>query len=345
MKTGEDYKHTNAPEKAGDRDDRDMQDLFRHADVRMPPPPEIEQPVRETLHAQWRESVARRKGRRRVAALGLAASLAVVAVLINQLGGPGAKVTSAEPVAQIAKRSGSVLIQSASPDGPALAQVEAEVMYSGYVLETSNDSLLALEWHSGESIRVASQTRLLLRSAGEIELLSGQLYIDSGQTAAAGTGTGLMVRTHAGIVRHIGTQYLTSLDAAGVAVSVREGQVLVQSGANESVAEQGEQVMVAPDGATTTRQVKTYGNLWAWTETAAPAIDLDGKTVMEFLELVARESGRELAFDNAAAEDIARTSTLSGSVDLPAMRALDVVLQTTDLVANTENGRILILAK
>ena len=133
--------------------------------------------------------------------------------------------------------------------------------------------------------------------------------------------------------------------ARGVSVSVREGRVAVQVEATETIAHSGQQLNVTGDGAMSTTEIQTWGELWAWTEAAAPPIELEGKTVMEFLELVARESGRELAFASASAEDIARSSTLSGSVDLPPMRALELILQTTDLVAETENGRILIQAK
>jgi len=333
---------------SGESEDRELEALFSLAGARQAPPAELEQEVRDALHAQWRQAVGGRKRNRAITAFAMAASIALMAVLVRQSSPPQPLVPPFEAVGTIAKRSGSVLIQATETGQPdAAGGQNTGKLYSGYRLETAADSLLALNWSGDESIRMAPGTNMRLLSSTEIELLSGSLYVDSrpGQRDPSHSGPTLTIRTHAGDVRHLGTQFLTNLQAGGVEVSVREGEVAVSSGGTESVAHVGEQLTVSADGEMATRMVPTYGDLWEWTESAAPPIDLDGKTVMEFLQLVARESGRELTFNDANAEDIARRSTLSGSVDLPPMRAMEVILQTTDLVAETVNGSILILAK
>ena len=85
----------------------------------------------------------------------MAASLAVVALLVRLVMNSPTPLPAFETVGQIAKRSGSVLIQA--PDRhTALAPPEAAgTLYSGSLIETSADSLLTMRWSGGESYECA----------------------------------------------------------------------------------------------------------------------------------------------------------------------------------------------
>jgi len=324
-------------------EDEALHALFRHADPRQRPPAGIEREIRSALHLHWRRRVAANRRRRVTVALALAASVAALLVIGQHLLRPAAP-TPSEPVAVMVKHSGQVRIRPVGDEIRVPAEHAPGSLFAGHEIETGEISLVTLRWTGGESIRVGENSRVRLTGPAEIELLAGSIYLDSGDSAAGleTNGDGLCVDTFAGEIRHIGTQYMARLHGAQVEVSVREGKVAIIADAQRAVAGVGEQVTFAPGLRPTTRPVPTWGGLWAWTENAAPAIDLNGRTVLEFLQHVARESGRDLAFVDAGVEDIARRSTLSGSIDLPPMEALDVVLQTTDLAASTDDGRILI---
>ena len=279
-----------------------------------------------------------------VTAFGLAATVALAILATTTMFEPDG--SPLEPVAVVVKHSGNILTSdtpeiAGRPAGPTSA-----TLFTGQQIETGKASFMALRWSAGESIRMDEHTTLMFLSTTEIELLSGRIYIDSGASPPhKGTPSSLITRTIAGEIRHLGTQYMAELSPAGVTVIVREGRVMVAASGNESIANSGEQLNVTVSGQASVQPVSTFGQIWAWTESAAPTFELDGKTIHDFLVQVARETGRTLVFQNAAAEHLARTSTLNGRMDLAPMRALDLVLQTTDLAAVTENGNIVVHAR
>ena len=150
------------------------------------------------------------------------------------------------------------------------------------------------------------------------------------------------MHTPAGAIRHLGTQYVASVDESGLSVSVREGRVLVSVGAVETQANPGEQVRVDPDGASSRTSIPTYGGIWAWTEQVTPEYVLDGRSAHEFIQWVSRQTGRTASFSTRSAEELAHSTLLRGSISLEPMRALELILQTSDLVPVIRNGAIII---
>ncbi len=62
------------------------------------------------------------------------------------------------------------------------------------------------------------------------------------------------------------------------------------------------------------------------------APDTEGQPLLQFLTWVARETGRQLMFDEPATEAQARSVILHGkAANLPPLEALDLLLSTTDL--------------
>jgi hypothetical protein len=174
-------------------------------------------------------------------------------------------------------------------------------------------------------------------------LTRGQLYVDAGMNRdTSNASPPIEIRTRAGVVRHIGTQYITAVNPEGITVTVREGRVNVALGQSETVAEAGEQLRVSGQGRTERLQVPVYGELWGWAESITPALELDGLSAWAFVQWAGRETGRRVVFDSDASERLARETMLRGTVDQQPLRALELILQTSDLDHTTSGGDILI---
>jgi hypothetical protein len=107
----------------------------------------------------------------------------------------------------------------------------------------------------------------------------------------------------------------------------------------------GEKLTV-PEGAAARRQrLSPYGGEWEWVELLAPPFATDGRSVGEISSWVAEQTGRELAFATPAAERIAQTSVVRGSIDLAPLPKLAAVLATADLDYTLDGGTILIRAR
>ena len=82
----------------------------------------------------------------------------------------------------------------------------------------------------------------------------------------------------------------------------------------------------------------------SFAEALAGPPDVDGLPVLEFLNWVARETGREIHYEEPGVQLAAGTSVLHGSAQsLTPMDALEVMLATTDFkYALSTNGVIVI---
>jgi ferric-dicitrate binding protein FerR (iron transport regulator) len=315
-----------------------LEELFRHASVRERPPLENEQAIRQALHAEWSGMTRHRKQRRVVVAWAAAASV-FFAVIVGlnlvqspESGGPAMQLATVE------KLTGTVLVQPPREQATQSPAVSAALEAGQRILSAGN-SRMAIRWLNGESIRLDENTELRLDSTGEIDLLAGRIYVD---TAEAGPTAELAITTPAGLVRHLGTRYMTAVSADGTSVSVREGQVMLEAQGVESVADRGEQLKVTASGAHSLEMISTYGSLWQWTEELAPAFSSDGRSMADFLNWVARESGREVEFASPEAEKVANDTLLRGQVEMEPMRALTVVMQTSDLAPEISAGTIVV---
>jgi hypothetical protein len=72
----------------------------------------------------------------------------------------------------------------------------------------------------------------------------------------------------------------------------------------------------------------------------APAFALDGRSLADFLDFVGRETGRTVAYTSPRAAQLANSTRLRGNVEIDPVRALDAILQTTDLEAEARGGAL-----
>jgi ferric-dicitrate binding protein FerR (iron transport regulator) len=308
-------------------DDESIETLLRHVGARDEPSPAVMNEVQHALHAQWREMLAERSLRRRKIAYGLAASVAIVAVV--------AAVTlqwlspNRGPVATIARIDGSLRLMAARAEAPQPARVGQPVSV-GETLQTDAGTRAALAFDAGLSLRIDGGSTLELAAPDRLILSAGAVYVD----AAPGLerNASLRIQTRAGIVRHLGTQYQIRQDTRAVVLSIREGRVQIESSHGASDASAGEVLRILDGGAVERSSITPYDASWHWAIAAAPAFDIDNRLLSDFLDWVSRETGKRIVYASPRALQVAQSVVLRGSIGgLDAESAVSPVLSTTDL--------------
>lgn len=323
------------------RNDDDIARVMKAAGPRERPPAEIEQALRESLRGEWRTVVAERHGRRRRTALALAAGVMAAAIgtwlVIPDVGEP------TQTVGTVALASGELRVRSGRFGR--WEQVNGgQPLRTGQVLATGPAGRGALELAGGISARLDHGTEVRVAAADRLVIDRGAIYVDAG---ADSTGAApLEIVTPAGSVRHLGTQYEIRVIDSTVRLRVREGRVLWNSDAGSVTGEAGEQLIIAAGGGIERGRVPLFGETWDWTAAAAPAIELDGMPLGEFLDWAARELGRRVEFATPEVAREAGSVVLHGSVSgLTPAEALATVFATTRMQAVLEDGRILVSAR
>lgn len=331
----------NKPMTQHEPDNDVLAELFRQVPARKPPPEEDEQLIRQSVHAQWQEMISGR--RRRNWTWALAASIVVaVAAVVRIIPHPPISDSDLK-VASIEKIVGTVAAHSAT--GPLVLNAEAssDVMI-GLTLRSDKASGAGLQWINGTLIRLDENTELKLISVDEIFLKSGRVYLDNlpGQEG----GKSIIIRTPQGLVRHLGTQFMTQYSASSLLISVREGEVVYQPLASSpdgpAQAGVGQQLKVSPGGEIELEPISTWGADWTWAEALSPGFQSDGRSLSDLFAWAGRELGRELEYSSSSAESVAATTVLHGNLDLHPLQALSVATATSDLTAHVSDGRIVI---
>ena len=299
------------------------------------PVPEMRQArARRAVQAHWRAQLVRRRRQR---FLSLAAGLAVVGLSLGLLLRfmPG----DAPIVGQVASVAGGLQVETPDEETVRLGQGSRGIeLVAATTIRTGPDALAHLAWVTGHSVRLANATRLELVDARTLRLHRGAVYLDSGPVR---TGEAVEVVTEHGVFREIGTRFMVSVDENGASVRVRDGKVAL-GGSGEPVAA-GEMLTVTQAGVRVTGSVGPDDPVWDWTFLALGKVELEGRTLDDFLRWVAAENGWQLDY---ATPDIARRATrhtLSGALDgLTPDQALDAVLRTFGLRHSLEDGRLVI---
>jgi len=315
-----------------------LEELLGRAMPRTQPAAAAEQAARTKLRAQWRELTTKRRRRRVYAPLAAVASLALALAVAAVLQRGPEQTLQPVAVATVEVVVGTALQEPS--DGSARTRLAASrVLHTGSGVTTGADSSLAMRWRDGSSVRLDQNTRVELTQNGEVQLVSGRLYVDAEESAPAGQ---LVILTPVGRVWHLGTQYMTAVAATGVTLSVRRGRVQFNGPAASAEADAGVQLHVDASGSTTREAIPSYGELWQWVQSAAPAFSADGRTVADFLDWVSRESGRSIRYASPQAERLAQQTELRGRIDLQPMTALTAILETSDLGYEVHEGSLLI---
>jgi hypothetical protein len=315
-----------------------VEELLEKATPRPAPPSEDERVVREAVMAEWQSVAGKVKLRRRLVQFAIAATIVLgVAISFNAL-----QVDNVQPVqvATIEKNHGAIYLvgeQSLMQEASDLSSV-----YVGQIIETGDDAAISLEWGNGGSLRIDKNTRIEFTSDESVFLRSGQVYFDSQPaTMAAITGSGFEINTDHGLVKHLGTQYMTTVDARDLIVRVRQGQVSVDGAyVEQAVAVAGQQMTVSGGATPSVLDIDVYGEIWAWAEEMAPVVSMDGKTTHDFLKRIRHETGLALFFESDAAREAADAGELFGTIDTDPRSELEIRMAGEDLRYRIDGGTI-----
>ena len=308
-----------------------LEQLLKHASPRPTPSPSDEAAVRQAVRAEWRQVSGRHQSRRRFLNYAIAATVLIgVFSVFSVFRMP---VVEAVQVATIDKSFGSIYLLGEKSE---LRETDdLSDVFSGQTIVTDAKAGMALAWGSGGSLRVDEHTRLEFTTDKSVYLKSGRLYFDSEPSvmmasAKAGGSDGFVVITDYGEVAHVGTQFMTRVDADNLTVSVREGQVDVDSAYQRHVATSGQQVTFSGRQQPTVLSLGAHAQEWRWVTRTSPPADVDGKSIYEFLHWVHRETGLETRFDGQA-EQVARNALLKGTINAEPLDALQRWMATTTL--------------
>jgi len=321
--------------------DVSLEPLFRNIAARPEPPADVKQAIYRHVLNDWKKLRAHKKRRKSVVYWSAAASVLFALLLSPLMFQPQDAARDAEALGIVEHYKGAVSVFQETKRIQLSSRDKAFPLFSGQSLRTAANSGLSINWGSGSTIRIDQNTELRLRSNTEIELVNGQIYVDiptvPGRTRPS---VNLQVITRLGSIRHIGTQFMVSSDAASVKVKVREGNVSIDNNKQVFVTSKGQQATLSESDKISHDTVLTYGPDWQWVEKLAPVFVLDGHSLMEFLTWIGRETGKEILFKTPAAENIAIKTVVHGSVDEEPLQALKLVLQTNDLSWYEQDGKI-----
>lgn len=322
--------------------DRDTLGALISAAGKRPAPPDgAYEQVFAAAHDSWRRRLRLRAQRRWTYAL--AATLAAVAVGVAFVLGlmPG---TSAPVIATAGVIQGDVRVLAPDEDRWRQLNRASGPIVAGSTLRATPTGRVALTLPGDISLRVDAATELVVLAAREIDLTSGTIYIDSG---ADSTDDAVRVTTPLGAVTDVGTQFEVAASDTALRVRIRNGAVRVEAGDadGEVLGSAGEQVSLGVDGNVERDIFSPFDADWAWVETLADPPAVEGQSLMAFLDWVARETGRELRFDAPVTETRARTVVLHGTAaNLSPMRALEVMLSTTDFDYRLRNDGAIVIS-
>ena len=153
---------------------------------------------------------------------------------------------------------------------------------TGSAVATAADARVALRTFTGHSLRLDRDTRIVVIAGDEIRLEQGAVYIDSG--SGGEIGRALVVSTAFGRVEEVGTRFEVRLAADSLTVSVRDGEVRVDTEGRELRAQAGEQLSIAGAGVRRAT-LAPYDGLFEWTQDIAPAWEIDGSALSGFPRL------------------------------------------------------------
>jgi len=301
--------------------------LISSAGKRQAPPQDAYDEVLAGAHEAWQRKLRARRGRRWGYALAATVGALAVGVGVTLLRGPG---VSAPIIATAGLIQGDVRLQGPGQSRWSQLDRASGPILAGTRLRSTPNGRVALALRDGASLRVDASTELLLGGDREIDLMRGIIYLDSGADVPTAP---FRVVTPLGSVSDVGTQFEVAASDDLLRVRVREGSVSVRHpmASETHLGRAGDELSLVMDGTLERDYVSPFDPDWAWVETLADTPQVEGQSLLLFLDWVARETGRPLRFDAPVTETRARTVILHGNADgLTPMQALDVMLSTTD---------------
>ena len=294
--------------------------------------------IRRATEAEWRANVTPEQPsvRRRWQPFAIAAS-----VMLLALAGVGTYLSRGT----VANGAALARLERAEPPGV----VELRPLWRESALDAGADiragqkiavrggTLFAL--NGGGDLRVAPHSEIEVVSAQTVRLVRGELYVNIPPGARA-SGS-FAVITDAGEFRHLGTQFALAVIDDSTRLRVREGSVQWHAGHGESTVNAGTEMIVSRNFDSRRTPIEPAGDHWAWAESMAPDVDIDNRPLTEFLDWVARETGRKLVIaDEATRRQVAEIRMHGNVHGLDPLQALKAVMASTSLKLELPAGAI-----
>jgi FecR-like protein len=313
--------------------DRSIETLIRLAGEREMPSAQAIARARAAAEQSWRQMLASTSPRARwrlPLALAATVTLACFGWYAWTHRGPApppaivARLVSVEGTVRIARGR-------ALPIAPPGADLTAGVILqtqAGRAAATIADAL---------SLRLDRDTRLRFEDRDHVTLLQGALYVDSG---GLGLGPPLTIRTPAGEVRHIGTQFQVRVSGDATNIRVREGRVaLRRDGATARTIAAGDALEVRGGEERWQHGLPSFGAAWEWSSSLAQTLSIEDRPLAEFLAWMAREHGWRLHFADESLQRRAQEIRLHGSLQgLDAAAMLERVALATGVPLKVVDG-------
>lgn len=307
--------------------------LLRLAGTRPEVPEEVRLRVQSAVREHWKKSVQGTGYQRKLlVASGAAAAAVVVYFLVLQF--ISLRLPAQSPVGVVENISSTVFQTGNKNERTPRLLSKADVLLSETSLESAKSGRIMIQLIGGSTLRMDVQTRLLLISESSFVLEKGAVYIDSGRRNAH-----LILATPAGTLRNQGTQFEARVKEGTLRVRVRDGAVLLErNGSPRSVAA-GNEISVTPKGTFTVNKVPGYGSHWEWISEIGPGFQLEGSSLIKFLEWIKQETGWNYEFADAALRKTADGIILHGSVSgLQPEEMPSAVLPVCGLQFSIHNG-------
>jgi ferric-dicitrate binding protein FerR (iron transport regulator) len=285
--------------------------------------------VYENVQRSWRRQTIRSRLLRWTLPVAVAASAVLVAVMMTQT----------QPISPVGVGTVAKVISPVTGDS---ALLPGDEIYVDMTIETGDKQGYSFLLARNESLRLDENSAIRIDAADRFTLLQGRVYADTGEMVYRHGG--LRVDTEYGAVTDIGTQFAVSVAGELLDVAVREGRVDVRQDNSVLVATSGERLTLDEKGGSTVEALPSTDAYWNWTTRLAPAFEIEGKSLMEFLKWAARESGRILFFEDSELRMAAMRTDLHGSIaDFSPLEAVESVLATTAFHYRIEADKIIIV--
>jgi ferric-dicitrate binding protein FerR (iron transport regulator) len=299
--------------------------------------------VKELIRPAWRDGVAARSRQRsRLWIGGIAAAAAMIIAMISLPSlRPGTPTpTPSTIVVSLIDGTLEVTPPGSNVDFLTVGNTNAEIP-RGSLIRTRSGSRAAIELTDQRSLRLDFDTELRLDSEASLSLEYGAAYIDSRNDG----DSGIEVRTAFGTATDIGTQFEVRLEDDTLDVRVREGLVSLTRDDEEFQITQGISFSVDAGGGVSTSAITPYDPAWSWTQEIAPVFDIEGQTVLAFLDWVSSETGLSISFADPELEQLAATTILHGSIEgITPLQAPAAILPSARLTVSEEPGVLLVKA-
>lgn len=332
-----------------DRDEKTVARLMRLAGESEAIPSDIESRVYEKVIAEWESSSAqldsarvyanvrrewnRTPARSRIRRWGLPMALAASAILaVAVVLQPATPVPLNVPVGTIVRNLGDVPKKFAP----------GSQVYPGQTVITGEDGGMSIRLTNAESLRLDESTKLTVMTGNQFRLLEGRVYADTGEFMYRDKG--LIIETSLGTVTDVGTQFSVHEKGRLLDVAVREGRVDVVDGAREHIAVAGERVTLEPGLVASVSTLDSHDEYWDWVTDLSPSYDIENRSLLDFLRWAARETGRELEFEDNELRMAAMRTDLHGSVQgfSPTDAVAAVLATTTTFKYRMEKDKIVV---